>query len=117
MFFFLVLKTSSGTLVVIQNGIRDGFFNHIHSQDTKLIFRSPTVKMIIKLVVFILILKGYFCEDEPMCLSRWDYEHKMLRHLSKLEDRVDKLEATDLTLEKTIRSQKDDIQVLQQKGI
>lgn len=70
-----------------------------------------------KLVVFILVLNGYFCEDEPMCLSRWDYEHKMLRHLSKLEDRVEKLEAMDLTLEKTILSQKDDLHVLQQKGI
>ena len=30
-------------------------------------------------------------ETEPMCFSRWDYEHKMLRQLSKMEDKLEHL--------------------------
>lgn len=69
------------------------------------------------LVTTVLLFHGSLSDTEPLCFSRWDYEHKMLKQLSKLEDKVDKMEAVNAELQQTISRQELEIQKLQNKGI
>jgi len=56
-------------------------------------------------------------ETEPMCFSRWDYEHKMLRQLSKMEDKLEAIEGMNKQHTAVIKKQAEDIKLLKDKGI